>query len=116
MNDRFKFRVWDKINEIWIENPLIDARIGCVAGFYNPEEAMKRRVIVEQCTGLKDKNGNLIYEGDIVTDGADNFTVAWNYNAWCIQTNKFEHFLTEGFELIGNIHEPPELMEQSNDD
>ena len=48
MSDRFKFRVWDKINDVWIEGPLLDIRQGCLAGYYMPEEAMKRRIVVEQ--------------------------------------------------------------------
>ena len=46
----------------------------------------------------------------IVTDGVDIFEVVLVYNAWCIQTNKFQHFLTESFEVIGNINENLDLL------
>ncbi len=121
MNDRFKFRVWNKQDERYAYSNNSDDILyietdGELAyGVYNNDyEDMdyipESEVIVEQCTGLKDKNGKLIYEGDIVTDGTDIFEVIWDYNAWCIQTNKFQHFLTEGFEVIGNIHENKELL------
>lgn len=77
---------------------------------FNENVDMEYINTLEQCTCLKDKNGKLIYEGDIVTDGIDIFEVVWDYNAWCIQTNKFQHFLTEGFEIIGNIHENTDLI------
>ena len=115
MKDRFKFRVYIKyakmmcydVNSFYIDR--IKNKI--TIHFDNHTKTFKfDDVVLEQCTGLKDKNGKLIYEGDIVTDGVDIFEVVWDYNAWCIQTNNFQHFLTEGFEVIGNIHENADLL------
>jgi len=68
-------------------------------------------------TGLKDKNGVEIYEGDIVNSNYfKNATVVfWRYG-WHFNTGKDNHHsfntASHSFEVIGNIHENPELLEQ----
>lgn len=81
---------------------------------------------IGQFTGLHDKNGKEIYEGDIlrVICRGNEFAclVGWNYEigAWCISigdtyvgVKPLGGWLCDGqFEVIGNIHDNPELLEE----
>lgn len=69
-----------------------------------------------QCTGLKDKNGRLIYEGDFLINHDGNIGFIEFKNACFMLTaiNEDNIMSTQDWttcEVIGNIHENPELLE-----
>jgi uncharacterized phage protein (TIGR01671 family) len=81
---------------------------------------------VMQFTGLKDKNGKEIYEGDIIDDmivtycGDDGFCLGMNCG-WYLQRDDFEIFTGlecrnndngDNYEIIGNIYENPGLLKE----
>ena len=137
MNDRFRFRfrVWDKeINAYLkpvrrelegVEHDVFITPDG--AAFSDLQYCINRPdgFIVEQCTGLKDKNGRLIYEGDIVRVTGDCMTippylesklakVVWEINCFCFNfPHEDESYFSEcwDYEVIGNIHENADLLE-----
>ena len=75
-----------------------------------------------QFAGLKDKNGREIFEGDLIDDGLE---IYWNkyWHAWAVKLPEettvysllykylIEYASDDGIEIIGNIHENPELLE-----
>lgn len=128
MNDRFKFRVWDKKEKRYIN--FEQFKKGDIEFNFNPQtneiwiEYDKSRYIVEQCTGIKDKNGKLIYEGNIVVAffyngediDAEKGRIYWNekggYPTILVDTNIEIPLYISEIEIIGNIHENHELLEK----
>lgn len=126
-----KFRAWLKKeqkmdNEIdhisWLEDELY-----CI-GDGITYMVLAEDLVLMQSTGLKDKNGKEIFEGDILAVEADDgviiLKVSWDdeHALFVIKTKKFneETALAElvddnsyPFEVIGNIYENHELLEDS---
>lgn len=133
MSNRFKFRAWDINSKKYLDDFYIMATEGKI--IYSSAEN-EDEVIIEQCTGFKGKNGRLIYEGDIIKETSfdedscagreivETCVVCFGGGDYpCSFTLKNKKFykgyvlLDSGInrlelEVIGNIHENPELMEE----
>lgn len=114
-----KFRAWDKINKKMISLTDIDKRdyvaIGGTWEIYNSytEKCLlnHKNGILMQFTGLKDKNGKEIFEGDIIKgiigDISVKRVVFWEiFEGYTF----FEDIDFNYLEVIGNIYENPELL------
>lgn len=120
MNDRFKLR-WPLLKDR--TNKFIEFVYGdCFVGkpFDPPTKHFGEP---QQCTGLRDKNGNLIYEGDILKPNGNTITKEVVYedgSYWAKDTiyfhdkcHIFQKWINEcGYEIIGNIHENKELLDE----
>lgn len=115
MTDRFKFRVWDKeFNQYWTDEGIKEN----AAWLLFPDNDNIENIEIEQCIGIKDKNGKPVFEGDILSDYDEfKFLVRWNalelkYVFIPISKNNSEDLdiYPNECELVGNIHENEELL------
>lgn len=119
-----KYRVWNKELQTMLDVSLIDLKKGVLVGehweFGETNFMSFDEIVLMQSTGLLDKNGKEILEGDILgtKDGLLNGVVEYrsDLGMWTnslIRYNNFERLCTvaNSREIIGNIYENPELLE-----
>ena len=109
-----KFRAWD--GKKMIEDAIPTSETSIIELFeYEWQETEVKAV--EQYTGLKDKNGKEIYDGDILLDDigepCEPWTVKFDDGKFIgeIQGVVEDLFELTDLEIIGNIHENAELLE-----
>ena len=115
MQRDIEFRAWDKLNEEMLKVYKIDFN-NEEAEFEFEDSLCFSEIELMQYTGLKDKNGVKIFEGDMVksTNTGEVFTIAFVQERlrFCLidkygEDYGFTH--VEGLEVIGNIYGNPEL-------
>ena len=124
-----KYRVWDKELQTMLDVSLIDFKKGVLVGehweFGETNFMGFDEIELMQSTGLFDRNGKEIFEGDIVRQvrtqpTTENETItglvtmlegAWLIMNDCEQLASFLWSETDENEIIGNIYENRELLE-----
>lgn len=110
MNREIKFRAWHKENREMREVTNLDL----------PNTTENEWLVAMQYTGLVDKNGKEIYEGDVIEYQESKHIkvrcqIEWEIGGWTA-TNTMQGLanlrLSEMWEVIGNIYENPELLEE----
>ena len=136
MEDRYLFKAKRLDNGEWVTGSLITCEDGTrkIATSYLDGDTNIAILIcayevdrdtICQCTGLKDKNGKLIWENDIMVAHLDKDNpydityaiVAWRENGWVTiengsdDLNTIDDFTTENFEVVITRFDNPELLE-----
>lgn len=131
-----KFRAWDKELQTMLDVSLIDFKKSALVGehwkFGETNFMSFDEIELMQSTGLFDRNGKEIFEGDIITNGKDvmcmkrHNTLGFyverkgkvDFIADSAVLEEFEEDAKEiaaSLEIIGNIYENPELLEEKDE-
>jgi uncharacterized phage protein (TIGR01671 family) len=118
-----KFRGYNRKNNVWLYGFYLQNR---GAHFIVPDEFADGKswddyeidpATLGQYTGLKDRNGREIYEGDILHDHFCNnrYVVLFGGGSFDVMSTLYKsgNYLSDAvgdIEIIGNIHDNPELM------
>ena len=109
-----KFRAWDGRRMFYPSSiSWKDSAIWCcdVLGA-NKYESVIEKAIIMQFTGLVNKNGKEIYEGDIVCEGDQVGVVRYDRCSFYVHSMTFWK-PSQTSEIVGNIYENPELLKST---
>lgn len=127
IEDRYLFKAKRLDNGEWVQGALLlhDSDVATILNQHPADGSLQGFEVdlstICQCTGLKDKNGKLIWEKDVVRCEVGTAKVIWDKSGWRTKWLKNDlwrkdlHYWTvensEGAEVIGNIFDNPELLE-----
>ena len=114
--EEVKFRYWDTFNGVMLGSGYVS-----LAEFFGSYEKClngENNPVLMQYTGLKDRNGTDIFEGDIIQEDVPDggvFIVVFKDGSFGTQSKEWEfeafcNTTTGNDVIIGNIYENPELL------
>lgn len=111
------FRGKRVIGEGWVEGFYHENFLGAIISNSSDNYIVDYRT-VGQYTGLTDKNGVKIFEGDIIKDVGSNLVCSVEFDHFGFVRKTCENFYLytineKNYEVIGNIHDHPELLEEA---
>lgn len=121
-----RYRAWDKEFKEMVQVDALDFEEQLIKATYKNGNIVKedlKNYVLMQSTGLKDKNGKEIFEGDIIdsTDGFLTGVIEFRVSlgmfvSYLVEYNNFERLcnIASSRKIIGNIWEHPELAEVSS--
>jgi len=113
------YRVWCRNKKEWEADPTLISPIGVAFDLNRRQNRLvlldEKTHIVELSTGIHDKNGVEIFEGDCVRfEVHDGATVVWNCTSACFEFKAIKYYcetdISQPCEVVGNIHENTELL------
>jgi hypothetical protein len=130
--NKISFRVWDSLEKAYLNEKdiAIDSlgNIFLLEGYNHNDSELwyarvlpdldNKRYVIEQDTGLKDKNGTKINKGDVLIDDAgepiEYWVVKFSEGAFVGECTGVTELLSEltNLEVAGNINENPELVKE----
>ena len=118
MNKEIKFRAWDILKKRWSNYKINDGTVyfmdkntGVWYGSYNKRY---KDFNLMQYTGIKDKNGKEIYEGDIVVNSDGDYGyVFFKDGVYNVRHDDYTGYLFAwDYEIKGNIYENLEMVKK----
>ena len=124
MSRYINFRIWHKLTRTYMEPSAFifydDRGVAALDAWadYRIYRCNIEEVEIEQSTGLKDKNGKEIYEGDILEDERKfRSVIKWDSSQAKFIYEKdpsmvfYQGHVGANMKIVGNIHENPELLD-----